>query len=61
MLSEATVSERLLGEVAEQAADAAQPIADQHGSAAYKQHLIRVYVGRALKQALGLPLYGTAA
>lgn len=61
LLSGATVSERLVAQAAERAADAAQPIADQHGSAAYKQHLIRVYVGRALRQALDLPLYGAAA
>jgi carbon-monoxide dehydrogenase medium subunit len=60
-LSGAAISERLLAQAAERAADAAQPIADQHGSAAYKQHLIRVYVGRALRQALDLPLHGTAA
>ena len=61
LLNGATVSDRLLAEAAERAANAVQPIADQHGSAAYKQHLIRVYVGRALRQALDLPPYGTAA
>ena len=59
VLRKAAVSEQLIAQAAAQAADAAQPIADQHGSAAYKKQLIRVYTARALRQALGLPLYGT--
>jgi len=61
LLSGAAVSERIIAQAAERAAGAAQPIADQHGSAAYKKHLIGVCVGRALRQALDLPLYGAAA
>ena len=61
LLSGATVSAQVIARAAEEAASAVQPIADQHGTAAYKRHLIRVYVGRALEQALGLPLHGSAA
>jgi carbon-monoxide dehydrogenase medium subunit len=35
------------------AADAAQILADAHGSAAYKRELLRVYLGRAMRRALG--------
>jgi aerobic carbon-monoxide dehydrogenase medium subunit len=35
------------------AADEAQILADAHGSAAYKRELLRVYLGRAVRQALG--------
>ncbi len=36
----------------EEAADEADPIADQHGSAAYKRQLIRVHLARAVHAAL---------
>ncbi|MBI2291308.1 MAG: FAD binding domain-containing protein [Betaproteobacteria bacterium] len=42
----------LLRRAGEAAADEAAVIGDQHGSAAYKQQLVRVYVERALRQAL---------
>ena len=49
----------------ERAADAAfaeaQPIADTHGSAAYKRELVRVHVGRALRQLLGFEPQGSHA
>ena len=32
-----------------------EPIADAHGSAAYKRVLVRVHVERALREACGLP------
>ncbi|MFY9835931.1 MAG: xanthine dehydrogenase family protein subunit M [Xanthobacteraceae bacterium] len=35
------------------AAEEAQILADAHGSAAYKRELLRVYLGRAVRQALG--------
>jgi len=35
------------------AADEAQILADAHGSAAYKRELLRVYLGRAVRRALG--------
>jgi carbon-monoxide dehydrogenase medium subunit len=60
ILRAAPVSESVVAQAAAQAADAAQPIADQHGSAGYKRQLIRVHTARALREALGLPLYGSA-
>ena len=38
-----------LARVADAAALEANPVADQHGSAAYKRQLVRVFVGRALR------------
>ena len=35
------------------AAEEAPILADAHGSAAYKRELLRVYLGRAVRQALG--------
>jgi aerobic carbon-monoxide dehydrogenase medium subunit len=35
------------------AADEAEILADGHGSAAYKRELLRVYLGRAVRRALG--------
>jgi carbon-monoxide dehydrogenase medium subunit len=42
----------VLRRVGEAAASAANVIADEHGSAAYKRELVRVYVGRAVRAAL---------
>ncbi len=42
----------LLGEAGEAAAAEVEPISDAQGSAAYKRELVRVYVERALRQAL---------
>lgn len=53
LLRGAAASEGVIAQVADAAAEEARPIGDQHGSAAYKKQLIRVYVGRALRQALG--------
>lgn len=49
------VSDALLRRAGEAAADEAAVIGDQHGSAAYKRQLVRVYVERALRQALAAP------
>lgn len=38
--------------VAEAAADASAPVADRHGSVAYKQEMVRVHVRRAVRRAL---------
>ena len=42
-----------LARAGEAAAAAAAILADAHGSAAYKRELLRVYLGRAVRQALG--------
>jgi carbon-monoxide dehydrogenase medium subunit len=42
----------LLGEAGEAAAAEVEPMDDSQGSAAYKRELVRVYVERALRQAL---------
>jgi carbon-monoxide dehydrogenase medium subunit len=58
LLQGAVVDDALIARAGALAASDAKPIADQHGSGAYKKQLIRVYVGRALAQALELPAYG---
>ena len=58
LLRDAVIGERVVAHAAEAAANEVQPIADQHGSAAYKKQLIRVYVARALRQTLDLPPHG---
>jgi carbon-monoxide dehydrogenase medium subunit len=50
----AAMDESVLARAGELAAAEARPIADQHGSAAYKRQLIRVYVARALRRALAV-------
>ncbi|MBI3054662.1 MAG: FAD binding domain-containing protein, partial [Betaproteobacteria bacterium] len=52
VLRGASIDDALLRRAGEAAADEAAVIGDQHGSAAYKQQLVRVYVERALRQAL---------
>jgi len=52
LLRGASVSDALLRRAGDAAADEAAVIGDQHGSAAYKKQLVRVYVERALRQAL---------
>jgi carbon-monoxide dehydrogenase medium subunit len=46
--------DKLLRDVAEACAAAVEPIDDAQGSVAYKRQLIRVYVRRALEQALAM-------
>jgi aerobic carbon-monoxide dehydrogenase medium subunit len=48
-----TVSAATLRRAGDAAADEADVISDPQGSAAYKRQLARVYVARAIKQALG--------
>jgi carbon-monoxide dehydrogenase medium subunit len=48
----AKVDEVVLRRVSDAAAAAAAVIADEHGSAAYKRELVRVYVARAIRAAL---------
>jgi aerobic carbon-monoxide dehydrogenase medium subunit len=52
ILTGATVDDAALRRAGEAAAAEADPIADQHGSAAYKRQLIRVHFGRAVRAAL---------
>src|SRR5262245_23468978 len=48
----AKVDDAVLRRAADAAASAADVIADEHGSAAYKRELVRVYVARAVRAAL---------
>jgi len=48
------VSVAALRRASEAAVEEAKVVSDQHGSAAYKKQLVRVYVERALRAALGL-------
>ena len=52
LLAGATVDEKMLARAGDAAAEEAQCITDVRGSAAYKRELTRVYVGRALREAL---------
>jgi carbon-monoxide dehydrogenase medium subunit len=51
-LSGVTIDDKVLARAGDAAADEAECIADVRGSAAYKRELLRVYVGRAVRQAL---------
>jgi len=53
VLTDRSVDDKLLREVGDVAASAVELIGDEHGSAAYKRELIRVYVPRAVRAALG--------
>ena len=52
LIAGATVDEKVLARAGDAAAEEAECITDVRGSAAYKRELTRVYVGRALRQAL---------
>ena len=52
VLSGSSVNDKLLREAGDAAASTVQLIGDEHGSAAYKRELIRVYVPRAVRAAL---------
>src|SRR5262245_14729849 len=52
MLAGATLDDKTLARAGDAAASEAECISDVRGSAAYKRELIRVYVGRAARQAL---------
>ena len=52
-LEGARLDDAALARAGEAAAAEAKIVADQHGTAAYKRELLRVYVGRALRAALG--------
>jgi carbon-monoxide dehydrogenase medium subunit len=53
VLQDAAPEEAVLTRAGEAAAAEASILADAHGSAAYKRELLRVYVRRAVRQALG--------
>jgi len=55
VLRGASIGDALLRRAGEAAAGEAAVIGDQHGTAAYKKQLVRVYVERALRQALAAP------
>ena len=52
VLAGATVDDRTLARAGDAAAAEAECVTDVRGSAAYKRELVRVYVGRAVRQAL---------
>jgi carbon-monoxide dehydrogenase medium subunit len=52
-LSGTSIDERIIGRAADAAAAEAECISDMRGSAAYKRELLRIYVARAVRQALG--------
>ena len=52
VLAGATVDDKTLARAGDAAAAEAECISDVRGSAAYKRELVRVYVGRAVRQAL---------
>jgi aerobic carbon-monoxide dehydrogenase medium subunit len=52
VLGGATVDDKTLARAGDAAADEAECVTDVRGSAAYKRELVRVYVGRAVRQAL---------
>ena len=55
-LAGATIGDKTLARAADAAADEAECISDVRGSAAYKRELVRVYVGRAVRQAVSMGL-----
>jgi carbon-monoxide dehydrogenase medium subunit len=61
VLAGATVDGAALARAADAAAAEAEVVSDGRGSAAYKRELLRVYVGRAVRQALGAPAAGNGA
>jgi carbon-monoxide dehydrogenase medium subunit len=52
ILTSADVSDALLKQAGEATAAALDIVGDSHGSASYKKQLLRVYVGRAVREAL---------
>jgi carbon-monoxide dehydrogenase medium subunit len=59
VLAGATVDDKTLARAGDAAADEAECISDVRGSAAYKRELLRVYVGRAVRQALSQQSLGS--
>jgi aerobic carbon-monoxide dehydrogenase medium subunit len=61
VLSGATIEDAVLARAGDAAADEAETVADVRGSAAYKRELLRVYVRRAVRQAVDGSLDGRGA
>jgi carbon-monoxide dehydrogenase medium subunit len=59
VLSGAKIEDAILRKAGEAAADELAVVGDSHGSAAYKKHLLRVYLGRAARCALDASRTGT--
>jgi carbon-monoxide dehydrogenase medium subunit len=55
VLTGATVDDKLLARAGDAATEECETLSDIRGSAAYKRELLRVYVGRAVRQALNGP------
>jgi carbon-monoxide dehydrogenase medium subunit len=55
VLRDARVEDKVLREAGDAAVAEANVIGDEHGSAAYKRELLRVYLGRAIRAALQEP------
>ncbi|MGE0035199.1 MAG: xanthine dehydrogenase family protein subunit M [Xanthobacteraceae bacterium] len=55
VLAGATVDDKLLARAGDAATEECETVSDIRGSAAYKRELLRVYVGRAVRQALNGP------
>ena len=53
LLRQRLLSDRLIQEAASAAADMCDPISDAHASADYRRKMVRVFVRRALNQAIG--------
>jgi aerobic carbon-monoxide dehydrogenase medium subunit len=53
VLQGATVDDAVLKQAGDAAAEAASILTDAHGSAAYKRELLRVYLRRAVRRAMG--------
>jgi carbon-monoxide dehydrogenase medium subunit len=52
LLTNAAVNDSLLKSAGDAAAGEVSFLSDAHGSAAYKKELLRVYLGRAVREAL---------
>jgi aerobic carbon-monoxide dehydrogenase medium subunit len=60
-LAGAAIDDKVIARAADAATDEAECISDVRGSAAYKRELLRVYVGRAIRQALDDNAHKTGA
>jgi aerobic carbon-monoxide dehydrogenase medium subunit len=52
VLADSRIDDAVLRRAGDAAADEAETVSDIRGSAAYKRELLRVYVGRAIRQAM---------
>jgi carbon-monoxide dehydrogenase medium subunit len=53
VLEHRDLDDEVIDEAAARAAEEVSPQTDQHGTAAYRRHLVRVLTGRALRRARG--------